>query len=148
MDKTIFAKFIPMKDYYLTVTSKGCIGHCSYCMQNFLKKWEKDENLKGPFLREKPVDILLCLMNVQENYPSKLAKDTKCTYSHTVHLLQKIEKMGLVEFEKSTHHRRDISRIAYGQDDNLIPNLIIEVLGNFKGEGLLSQNSPAILGIQ
>lgn len=61
--------------------------------------WKKNRDAKI-FLREKPVDILLCLMNVQENYPSKLAKDTKCTYSHTVHLLQKIEKMGLVEFEK------------------------------------------------
>ena len=61
--------------------------------------WKKNQDAKI-FLREKPVDIILCLMNGHENYPSKLAKDTKCTYSHTVHLLQRIEKMGLVNFEK------------------------------------------------
>ena len=59
VDKVIYEKFIPMKDYYLTVTSKGCIAQCSFCMQNFLKKWEKEENLGGPFLREKPVDAVL-----------------------------------------------------------------------------------------
>jgi len=59
VDKTIYEKFIPMKDYYLTVTSKGCIAHCSYCMQNFLKKWEKEQDLGGPFLREKPVEAVL-----------------------------------------------------------------------------------------
>lgn len=59
IDKAIYEKFIPMKDYYLTVTSKGCIAQCSYCMQNFLKKWEKEDNLGGLFLREKPVDAVL-----------------------------------------------------------------------------------------
>lgn len=58
LDKTTYEKFIPMKDYYLTVTSKGCIARCSYCTQNFLKKWEKGEGL-GPFLREKPADAVL-----------------------------------------------------------------------------------------
>ncbi|MBU0477573.1 radical SAM protein [bacterium] len=58
VDKTIYEKFIPMKDYYLTVTSKGCIAHCSYCTQNFLWKWEKEEGL-GHFLREKSVDAVL-----------------------------------------------------------------------------------------
>ena len=29
-----------------------------------------------------------------------LAKDSKCTYSHTVHLLQRMEKAELVHFEK------------------------------------------------
>ena len=38
VDKTIYEKFIPIKDYYLTVTSKGCIARCSYCSQNFLQK--------------------------------------------------------------------------------------------------------------
>lgn len=60
IDKTIYEKFIPMRDYYLTVTSKGCIAHCSFCSQNFLKKWEEDEAIGvGPFLREKPVDAVL-----------------------------------------------------------------------------------------
>lgn len=54
------------------------------------------------FLREKPIELLLCLTrgNVREKYPSMLAKDSKCTYSHTVHLLQRMEKVELVKFEK------------------------------------------------
>ena len=54
------------------------------------------------FLREKPIELLLCLTrgNVAEKYPSMLAKDSKCTYSHTVHLLQRMEKAELVKFEK------------------------------------------------
>jgi radical SAM superfamily enzyme YgiQ (UPF0313 family) len=58
VDKTIYEKFIPFKEYYLTVSSKGCISRCSYCTQNFLHSWEK-ENQIGKFLREKPVDMLI-----------------------------------------------------------------------------------------
>lgn len=60
--------------------------------------------LKGSkiFLRDKPIELLLCLTrgNLKEKYPSMLAKDSKCTYSHTVHLLQRMEKSELVNFEK------------------------------------------------
>ena len=60
--------------------------------------------LKGTkiFLREKPIELLLCLTrgNLKEKYPSMLAKDSRCTYSHTVHLLQRMEKTELVRFEK------------------------------------------------
>ncbi|MBT3582676.1 winged helix DNA-binding protein [Candidatus Woesearchaeota archaeon] len=38
--------------------------------------------------------------NTKAKYPSMLAKEAKCTYSHTVHLLQKMEANGLVKFEK------------------------------------------------
>jgi len=53
-------------------------------------------------VREKPIELLLCLTrgNTKEKYPSMLAKDSKCTYSHTVHLLQRMEKAELVKFEK------------------------------------------------
>jgi DNA-binding MarR family transcriptional regulator len=54
----------------------------------------------GIFMREKPIELLLCLNRGRENYPSMLAKDSKCTYSHTVHLLQKMERLGLVNFQK------------------------------------------------
>jgi len=60
--------------------------------------------LKGSkiFLRDKPIELLLCLTrgNLKEKYPSMLAKDSRCTYSHTVHLLQRMEKTELVHFEK------------------------------------------------
>jgi DNA-binding MarR family transcriptional regulator len=54
------------------------------------------------FLRDKPIALLLCLTRgqIKEKYPSMLAKDSKCTYSHTVHLLQRMEKSELVRFEK------------------------------------------------
>ena len=54
------------------------------------------------FMRDKPIELLLCLTrgNIKEKYPSMLAKDARCTYSHTVHLLQRMEKSELVSFEK------------------------------------------------
>ncbi|MEM2954528.1 MAG: hypothetical protein QW625_01070 [Candidatus Nanoarchaeia archaeon] len=54
------------------------------------------------FLREKPIELLFCLSQglSKEKYPSILAKDAKCTYSHTVHLLQKMERANIVKFEK------------------------------------------------
>lgn len=35
-----------------------------------------------------------------EDYASKISRHADCTYSHTVRLLQKMEAMGWVEFEK------------------------------------------------
>jgi len=66
------------------------------------KLWLKKQKAHNIFLREKPIELLLCLMNqnTKAKYPSMLAKEAKCTYSHTVHLLQKMEKNGLVRFEK------------------------------------------------
>ncbi|MCP4625197.1 MAG: radical SAM protein [bacterium] len=58
VDKTLYEPFVPIRDYYMTVTSKGCIARCSYCSQNALHDWEKSEDL-GPFLREKPVEAVL-----------------------------------------------------------------------------------------
>jgi len=57
-DKTLFENLLPMGEYYLTVTSKGCIQTCNFCMQNFLQRWEKEQGL-GMFLREKPVQDVL-----------------------------------------------------------------------------------------
>lgn len=63
--------------------------------------WWKRKKSSKLFLRTKPVDLLLCLQNISESlYPSMLAKEADCTYSHTVHLLQKMEAMKLVKFEK------------------------------------------------
>jgi DNA-binding MarR family transcriptional regulator len=75
--------------------------------------------LKGSkiFLREKPIELLLCLSrgSLKEKYPSMLAKDSKCTYSHTVHLLQKMEKCELVRFEKKGR-LKIVSLTKKGQD--------------------------------
>lgn len=40
-DKELFEKEVPMRRVYLTVTQKGCVYCCSFCSQNFLKKFNK-----------------------------------------------------------------------------------------------------------
>jgi predicted transcriptional regulator len=53
------------------------------------------------FLRKKPVRLLLNIkMGGSPKYISVLAKDTDCTYSHTVKLLDIFKALGIVEFDK------------------------------------------------
>lgn len=53
------------------------------------------------FIRKKPVRLLLNIkMGGNPKYVSVLAKETDCTYSHTVKLLDIFKSMGIVEFEK------------------------------------------------
>ena len=53
------------------------------------------------FLRRKPVRLLLNIkIGGTPKYVSILAKDTDCTYSHTVKLLEIFKGMDIVEFEK------------------------------------------------
>ncbi len=53
------------------------------------------------FFREKPTMMLVILKNSKSPiYASSLAKQTDCTYSHVVKVLQQMEKFGLVNFEK------------------------------------------------
>ena len=53
------------------------------------------------FIRKKPVRLLLNIKIGQgPKYVSVLAKDTDCTYSHTVKLLEIFKGLGIVEFEK------------------------------------------------
>jgi len=53
------------------------------------------------FFREKPAMMLIHLKNTKDTtYASSLAKQVNCTYSHIVKVLQKMEELGLVVFEK------------------------------------------------
>jgi DNA-binding MarR family transcriptional regulator len=53
------------------------------------------------FFREKPAMMLIHLNNAKDTtYASSLAKQVDCTYSHVVKILQKMEDLGLVVFEK------------------------------------------------
>ncbi len=53
------------------------------------------------FLRRKPVRLLLNIkIGGTPKYVSILAKDTDCTYSHTVKLLEIFKVLDIVEFEK------------------------------------------------
>lgn len=53
------------------------------------------------FFRRKPAMMLLALKKMNKaKYGSILAKEIDCTYSHAVKILQTLEEMGLVVFEK------------------------------------------------
>jgi len=53
------------------------------------------------FFRRKPALMLVSLKkNMRMRYGSVLAKEVDCTYSHAVKILQTLEDLALVEFEK------------------------------------------------
>lgn len=53
------------------------------------------------FFRRKPALMLIALKKVSRaKYGSILAKEVDCTYSHAVKILQILEKLSLVVFEK------------------------------------------------
>ena len=53
------------------------------------------------FFRRKPALMLIALKKLSRaRYGSILAKEVDCTYSHAVKILQTLEKLGLVTFEK------------------------------------------------
>ena len=53
------------------------------------------------FFRRKPALMLVALRRMTKvRYGSLLAKDVDCTYSHAVKILQTLEILGLVRFEK------------------------------------------------
>jgi DNA-binding MarR family transcriptional regulator len=53
------------------------------------------------FFRRKPALMLIALKKLSRaRYGSLLAKEVDCTYSHAVKILQTLEKLGLVTFEK------------------------------------------------
>ncbi len=53
------------------------------------------------FFRRKPALMLVALKKVSKaRYGSILAKEVDCTYSHAVKILQTLEKLALVSFEK------------------------------------------------
>ncbi len=61
----------------------------------------KSNNMFEVFFRKKPAMILVALKRDSKNkYGSILAKEVDCTYSHTVKILQEMEKAKLVSFEK------------------------------------------------
>jgi len=53
------------------------------------------------FFRRKPALMLVALKRLAKaRYGSMLAKEIDCTYSHAVKILQNLEKLRLVVFEK------------------------------------------------
>jgi predicted transcriptional regulator len=61
--------------------------------------------LEDLFLRDKPARILLALKTAKDRskgtvYATILSKEADCTYSHTIKILDVLQKMGLVLFDK------------------------------------------------
>jgi len=53
------------------------------------------------FFRRKPALMLIALKKLSKaRYGSILAKEVDCTYSHAVKILQTLQELGLVTFEK------------------------------------------------
>ena len=53
------------------------------------------------FFRKKPALMMIALKKLSRvRYGSILAKEVDCTYSHAVKILQTLEELGLVSFEK------------------------------------------------
>jgi len=53
------------------------------------------------FFRRKPALMMIALRKLNRvRYGSVLAKEVDCTYSHAVKILQTLEELGLVTFEK------------------------------------------------
>jgi DNA-binding MarR family transcriptional regulator len=75
------------------------------------------KKLENMFLHSKPVNILVSMRNGKK-YASILSKEVDCTYSHTVRILQQMNKFGLVNFEKKgriklvelTSHGEEVAR--------------------------------------
>ena len=63
--------------------------------------------LEDLLLREKPAKILISLKTSKESiYATILSRETNCTYSHTIKILNILQDQGLVDFEKSGRIKR------------------------------------------
>ncbi|MBS3128033.1 winged helix DNA-binding protein [Candidatus Woesearchaeota archaeon] len=61
----------------------------------------KNKEIFNALFREKPAMMLITLKNAKgEMYASSLAKQTDCTYSHVVKILQDMERENLITFDK------------------------------------------------
>lgn len=68
------------------------------------------------FLNEKPVQLLVKLRDYRsDNYASALARQADVTYSHTVKCLQRMEKHGMVRFERKGR-KKEIELTDYGDE--------------------------------
>lgn len=62
--------------------------------------------MKSLFLKAKPCAVLLLLKDESQSwYPAKLARDSHCSYLHTVNLLSNLQKDGIVSVEKKGKQR-------------------------------------------
>lgn len=73
-------------------------------------------DLEEFFLNVKPVKTLIALNNPgSDSYASAISKETDCTYSHTVRILQRLEEEGLVE-SRMKGRRKEIELTSRGKE--------------------------------
>ena len=81
------------------------------------------------FFRRKPALMLVSLKkNTRMRYGSILAKEVDCTYSHVVKILQTLEELKLVDFEKQGR----IKVIKLTKKGVEVANAIEEIQGALK----------------
>ncbi len=62
---------------------------------------KKPSVLEDLLLRQKPAKILISLKTSKESiYATILSRETNCTYSHTIKILNVLQRLGLVNFDK------------------------------------------------
>jgi predicted transcriptional regulator len=63
---------------------------------------QQNRVLEDLFLREKPARILMGLKTGKDKpvYATVLAKESDCTYSHTIKILNAFRNLGIVKFDK------------------------------------------------
>ncbi|MFH1630667.1 MAG: hypothetical protein ABIA21_00380 [Candidatus Aenigmatarchaeota archaeon] len=84
--------------------------------------------LEELFLRKKPVRLLMALkLGGPSKYVSILSKETDCTYSHTIKLLEEFRNLGLAEFDKAGR----VKFIKLTQDGEEMANYFEAVLRKF-----------------
>lgn len=86
----------------------------------------------GPklFLRTKPVKMITALKSGPK-YATIIAKETDCTYSHTVKLLDLFRDLGLVDFEKKGRIKI-VKLTTLGEEISKAMDILITKLGKLK----------------
>ena len=86
----------------------------------------------GPkmFFRIKPVKMLIAL-KTGPKYATIIAKETDCTYSHTVKILELFKEYGLVDFEKKGRIKI-VKLTEFGDDVSKGMDAILTKLGRVK----------------
>lgn len=87
--------------------------------------------LEDLFLRKKPTRLILSMNSEKPKYVSTLAKETDCTYSHIVKLLNVLKKLGIATFEKKGR----VKYITLTADGKEIANILESLLRKFSKFG-------------
>ncbi|MFH1721599.1 MAG: MarR family winged helix-turn-helix transcriptional regulator [Candidatus Altiarchaeota archaeon] len=61
---------------------------------------KKKAPLQDLIFQKKPLGVILSLHGVEGRYPTKIAKEIDCTYTHTLKILSILRSTGIVEFRK------------------------------------------------